>query len=210
MLIVIFCIENKLHIVFVLISCRLMSYVEKIGLSFYNLLHVFSDNINFTFIVGMLMVVDVFVTNITVHLLHFIFPCVFYVLFFLLHVYRWSAGNTPVYMLLDYGNYPASSIAVIFIITLLVSPALHFLAYAIDSLRSSLLLTYIGRHRRRFIEMTNANERFSSFTRGHSSSSKHPSSTQVHPSNSLSVCSHVSPQMNSTMELFCKGTLAFY
>ncbi|CAK8685994.1 unnamed protein product [Clavelina lepadiformis] len=118
---------------------------------------VFSSNdVNFYVVMSLAMITDVLVTNTTVRLLHVFYSAIFYVIFFVFHIYRWAAGNTPAYVVLDYGNHPDLGTIFIIVVLLLVCPLCHVTAYGLDTLRWKLLLVCIKRHQRRFIEVSNA------------------------------------------------------
>lgn len=116
----------------------------------------FSDDINFYVINGTVMMIDVFVSNITIRLLHLVYPAVYYIGFYMFHVYRWASGFTPGYKILDYGNFPGLAVSQIFIVVFVLCPALHCLAYGIDTLRWRILITCFKRHRKRLIDVVNA------------------------------------------------------
>jgi len=163
------------------------------------------------------MMVEVFLTNITFRLLHFIYPMAFYILYFAFNIYRWGAGYTPTFQALDYGDHPSVSFPFIFIVILAVCPALHLLAFGVDTLRWTLLLTCIERHKRRFLEVSSAAGGATSYERGRSSTSTRIyTSSRVIPTTShddsprrnTSSC-----EMNTTStameKLFYNGSLAY-
>lgn len=126
----------------------------------------YSNNVNFNYVIGCLMVIDVMMTNITIHILHFVYSFMFYVIYFAFHLYRWGAGYTPLQTALDYGSHTNTSVGFLLITLLLFCPFFHMLAYAIDTLRYFLLINCIARHRKRFIEVSNATEGVRPYTRG--------------------------------------------
>ncbi|XP_076820245.1 uncharacterized protein LOC143465700 [Clavelina lepadiformis] len=96
---------------------------------------VFSSNdVNYV-VMSLAMITDVLITNTTVRLLHVFYSAIFYVIFFVFHIYRWAAGNTPAYVVLDYGNHPDLGAIFIIVVLLLVCPLCHVTAYGLDTLR---------------------------------------------------------------------------
>ena len=160
------------------------------------------------------MIFEVLLTNITIRLFHFIYPFIFYILYFAFNIYRWSAGYTPVYRVLDYGNYPDSSIVFIIVIFLVVCPVLHLVAFGIDTLRCTILLSCFERHRKRFLEVASAADGTTSYARCQSSfsprngsSSRNLSAPRVSPGENEENNKAVFIAME---QLFSSGRLAYF
>ena len=159
------------------------------------------------------MIIEILVTNITLRLLHLVYPMIFYITYIAFNIYRWGAGYSPVFQVLDYDNHPGMSIGFIFIVAIVIGPVLHLLAYALDTLRLTILLTCIERHRRRFVEVLNGSEGVGSYARGQSSVSNRAQTTsRIYPTDTTSPsASSTNKPISTAMEqLFCNGRLAYY
>ena len=160
------------------------------------------------------MMIEIFLTNITFRLLHFIYPMIFYVLYFAFNIYRWGAGYTPYFQALDYGNHSSVAVPFIFVVLLVVCPLLHLLGFGIDTLRWTLLLTCIERHKKRFLEVASATGGATSYARGRSSiSTRMNMSSRVCPTSDTtpgrSVSSQNKPTSTAMEQLFYNGSLAY-
>ena len=76
-----------------------------------------------------LLLIDLFVNNIPLRLMHFVYPIGYGLVYTLFTVMLWAAGVTPsVYgVLTDWGNYPGIAALVTLILSFIVSPLFHVL-----------------------------------------------------------------------------------
>ncbi|XP_078486010.1 uncharacterized protein LOC100182129 [Ciona intestinalis] len=146
------------------VSCFIGSIVYYLSvaasdLQFMNLTEFFkSDDVNLYVISGIVMIIDTFITNTSVRILHVIYPVLYYVIYFIFHIYRWGSGFTPKLRVLDYGTSPDSAVPFVIITVLVYCPFIHVIAYVTDTLRWKLLITCVRRHRKRLHDVMRAAE----------------------------------------------------
>ncbi|XP_039259888.2 uncharacterized protein LOC120336304 [Styela clava] len=116
-----------------------------------------SDDINFYVISPMVMLIDVFIHDISVRLLHFIYPDAWFIFFSLIHVYRWAAGYIPTHLVFSFTDIPASmpSLFILFVVVIYI-PVIHQIAFGIDSLRKKLLVVMWTRFKHERLQTTHS------------------------------------------------------
>ena len=86
------------------------------------------------------MLLDVFVSQTPVYYFHTIYPALLYIFFEVFHILRWADGAKAFHSALDFGKtYRSSAILFLFLLILIMCPAVHGMAYAIGRAREWLV-----------------------------------------------------------------------
>ena len=100
-------------------------------------------------IVGIMAVVDLFLTAIPIRILHFIYSVILGVVWFIFSGIYFAAGGTSyygnryIYKFLNYGENVSFAVSMGFVVTFIIIPVIHSFVYCLYHLREGLL--YLAR-----------------------------------------------------------------